>query len=97
MRRAALICSSLAILLLALVLPAGGVAAPAKHAPSPDGGAAASKSWAEAQISSVIDAGLMGADVATFRPDDDLTAGELWDVLVFLGQSPPSHWTWIVP
>ena len=46
-------------------------------------------SWAATAITTVTDAGLLGADAATFRPDDDLTAGELWDALVFLGQTPP--------
>jgi len=47
--------------------------------------AAAQVSWAEPQIQAVVDAGLMAASVADFRPDDPLLAGELATVLASLG------------
>jgi cell wall-associated NlpC family hydrolase len=42
--------------------------------------------WAAPQIASVVVAGVMGPDVASFRPDDSLTRGELHDALVALGK-----------
>jgi cell wall-associated NlpC family hydrolase len=44
------------------------------------------KSWAAPQIASVVLAGLMGPDVASFRPDDPLTRAELHDAIVALGK-----------
>ena len=38
---------------------------------------AQAKSWAAPQIASVVLAGLMGPNIASFRPDDALTRGEL--------------------
>jgi cell wall-associated NlpC family hydrolase len=60
--------------------PAAGVAAPGT-----------TTSWAAPQIASVVLAGLMGPDVASFRPDDPLTRGELHDAIVVLGKphQPP--------
>jgi hypothetical protein len=43
------------------------------------------KSWAAPQIAAVVLAGVMGPDVASFRPDDPLTRGELHDAIVALG------------
>ena len=43
-------------------------------------------SWAAPQIASVVAAGLMGPDVASFRPDDTLTRQELHDAIVALGK-----------
>ena len=40
-------------------------------------GSAARPSWAQAEIRYVVKHGLMAKSVATFRPDDPLTAGEL--------------------
>jgi cell wall-associated NlpC family hydrolase len=42
--------------------------------------------WAAAQIATVVQAGLMGPDVASFRSDDALTRGELHDAIVALGK-----------
>lgn len=42
-------------------------------APAP---AATSRSWADAEIRTVVASGLMGSDAATFRPDDPLTRAE---------------------
>jgi cell wall-associated NlpC family hydrolase len=42
--------------------------------------------WAASQIASVVVARVMGPDVASFRPDDPLTRGELHDALVALGK-----------
>jgi cell wall-associated NlpC family hydrolase len=49
-------------------------------------------SWAAPQIASVVLAGLMGPDVAAFRPDDPLTRGELHAAIVALGKphQPPT-------
>ncbi len=44
------------------------------------------KSWAGPQIATVVAAGAMGQDVAAFRPDDAITAGELTDALVAIGR-----------
>ena len=44
-------------------------------------------SWAAPQIASVVAAGLMGHDVASFRPDDTLTREELHEAIVALGKS----------
>lgn len=48
-------------------------------------------SWAAPQIATVVLAGLMGPDVASFRPDEPLTRGELHDAIVALGKphKPP--------
>ncbi len=48
-------------------------------------------SWAAPQIATVVLAGLMGPDVASFRPADPLTRGELHDAILALGKShqPP--------
>jgi cell wall-associated NlpC family hydrolase len=43
-------------------------------------------SWAAPEIASVVLAGLMGPNVASFRPDDALTRGELHDAIVALGK-----------
>lgn len=84
MRRAALVCA----LLPALLLPAGSVAT-AAHSPDASGSMTlAAPSWAATDISTVVAAGIMGPDEATFRPDDDLTRGELYDALMLLGHTP---------
>ena len=43
-------------------------------------------SWAQPQIAQVVAAGLMGPDVASFRPDDSLTRGELHEAILALGK-----------
>jgi cell wall-associated NlpC family hydrolase len=70
--------------LAALVLPAAAAAA----GPGDDLGAraAGSKSWAAPQIASVVLARIMGPDVASFRPDDALTRGELHAAILALGK-----------
>ena len=59
-------------------------------APLAVSGAAASPrgstSWAAPQIATVVLAGVMGPDVASFRPDDALTRGELHAAIVALGK-----------
>ena len=52
-------------------------------------------SWAEPQIRAVVARGLMGGSLATFRPDDVLTRGELAELVVDLTHpdtvaAPPS-------
>ncbi len=73
-----------------LVLPATAVASgPGEDlAPSTPTG----KSWAAPQIASVVLAGVMGPDVASFRPDDALTREELHEAIVALGKphTPPT-------
>jgi len=52
--------------------------------------AAAATSWAQPQIKVVTARGLMGGNSASFRPDDPLTAGELFDLVSGLtGKSAP--------
>ena len=67
-----------------LILPAGAVAA----GPGEDLGASAAtaKSWAAPQIASVVLARIMGPDIASFRPDDAVTRGELHDAILALGK-----------
>ena len=43
------------------------------------------QSWATPQIKTVVEAGLLAPSVATFRPDDALTRGELAEALFALG------------
>ena len=45
------------------------------------------RSWAAEQIASVVLHGLMGPNVAAFRPDEPLTRGELHEAIVALGRS----------
>jgi cell wall-associated NlpC family hydrolase len=72
--------------LVALTLAAPSLAAD----PAPELAATTStvggKSWAAPQIASVVLAGLMGPDVASFRPDDALTRGELHAAIVAIGK-----------
>ena len=70
---------------LVLGVPATGLAAgPSEDLPL---AAPAAKSWAAPQIASVVLAGVMGPDVASFRPDDALTRAELHEALLALGKS----------
>jgi len=53
--------------------------------------AAAATSWAQPQIKVVTARGLMGGKVASFRPDDPLTAGELSELVSGLtGKAAPT-------
>jgi cell wall-associated NlpC family hydrolase len=80
---------------LAVAGPAGG------STPSPPGQGAASKpapkaapkrrSWADAQIRVVVSHGLMAEDVASFRPDDPLTRGDLADLVAGLTDRVPAR------
>ena len=56
-------------------------AAPASAAPAPPATPAAPKSWAHKQIQTVVAAGLLADDVASFRPDEPLTQRQLATVL----------------
>lgn len=69
--------------LLTLAVAPSALAAKQQEAPP-----AASSSWASQQIATVVAAGLLAPDVASFRPDDPLTAGELAEVLTALGGAP---------
>jgi cell wall-associated NlpC family hydrolase len=77
-----LLCA-LASSLAALALPAAALALDPGAGLSP---ATTTPSWAAPQIASVVVAGLMGPDVASFRPDDPLTREELHDAIVALGK-----------
>lgn len=83
MRRTAAV---LGLLVLACSAPA--LARP----PATEEAASAARSWAAPQIAAVVAAGLMGPDVALFRPDGLVTRGELYDALVAAGRpaSPPA-------
>ena len=69
---------------MALVLPAAALGAEPGAEPAPS--ATATKSWAAPQIASVVLAGVMGPSVASFRPDEALTRGELHDAILGLGR-----------
>jgi cell wall-associated NlpC family hydrolase len=72
------------VAVMALGVPAGALAAgPADEL---GGTATATTSWAAPQIASVVLAGVMGPDVASFRPDDALTRGELHAAIRALGK-----------
>ncbi|MFN8221685.1 MAG: NlpC/P60 family protein [Gaiellales bacterium] len=55
-----------------------GAATHAHAVPSP--------SWAAPEIERVVGAGILGSDVASFRPDDPLTRGELHEAILALGK-----------
>ena len=48
-----------------------------------------SRSWAQPQIRVVVAHGLHGQSVASFRPNDPLTQGELADLVAALTEQPP--------
>lgn len=50
--------------------------------------AATARSWAHAEIRLVVSKGLLGGELATFRPDDALTQGELADLVAGLTGAP---------
>jgi cell wall-associated NlpC family hydrolase len=50
---------------------------------------ASTRSWAQPQIRVVVARGLMARSVASFRPNDPLTQGELADVVAGLTEQPP--------
>ena len=52
-------------------------------------GAEAARSWAQPEIRVVVSHGLMARTVASFRPNDPLTQGELSDLIAGLTQQPP--------
>lgn len=68
---------------LTLATSASAVDAPTPESP---GQAVAAPSWAATQISAVVAAGLMGPDLASFRPDEPLTRGELHAAIRALGK-----------
>ena len=51
---------------------------------------ASTRSWAQPQIRVVVARGLMARSVATFRPNDTLTQGELADLVAGLTGQPPN-------
>src|ERR1700738_4717926 len=51
-------------------------------------GAAPPRSWAQAEIDTVVRAGVMGADAQSFRPDDPLTQNDLGDLIGTLTGQP---------
>lgn len=48
--------------------------------------AAKQRHWAQAEIKAVTAAGLLGGDAKSFRPDDELTQGELAELVGALGE-----------
>jgi cell wall-associated NlpC family hydrolase len=52
---------------------------------APSSGGKPGPSWAQAEIDLVVSRGLMGADAASFRPNDILTQTELADLVAGLG------------
>jgi cell wall-associated NlpC family hydrolase len=64
---------------LLVVVPA----APAGAAKPPQ------RSWAQPQIELVVSRGIMGTNVATFRPNDPLTRGEATALVAALTRQPP--------
>jgi cell wall-associated NlpC family hydrolase len=53
------------------------------------GSSASQRSWAQPQIRLVVARGLMAPSVATFRPNDALTQGELAELVAGLTEQPP--------
>jgi len=86
MRRTALL-----LVLLASAL-ASGAAVAAPLVVEPQGAAATLANpagWADKQIRAVVARGAMADSVATFRPDEPITRGELADALAMLGYTSP--------
>jgi cell wall-associated NlpC family hydrolase len=77
------------VLLVALAAVAPAAASPP---PPPGSGAKAPaklrRSWADAEIRLVVSHGLMAEDVASFRPDDPLTQGDLAELVADLTGQP---------
>ena len=88
----------LAAALVSLATAGGALAADPAPELAQTTSLAQGKSWAAPQIASVVLAGMMGPDVASFRPDDALTRGELHAAIVALGKphQPPTDPTRIV-
>jgi hypothetical protein len=78
------------VALAVLALPATAFAAGPSEDLAPS--APTGKNWAAPQIASVVLAGVMGPNVASFRPDDALTREELHEAILALGKphSPPT-------
>src|SRR6266496_2036539 len=51
--------------------------------------ARAKRSWAQAEIRTVVAHGLMASSVAAFRPNDPLTQNELRDLLAAMSEESP--------
>jgi cell wall-associated NlpC family hydrolase len=77
------------LLVVAALVPAGAQAADARREPASSSSRSGLDSWAAPQIGSVVAAGLMGPDVTSFRPDDPITRGELFEAVTALGGAPP--------
>ena len=73
------------VLTLVVLAVAAAGAAPA-HAAKP-----AAPSWAQAEIRTVVQRGLLAPDVASFRPNDVLTEGELADLTARLRGAVPAR------
>jgi cell wall-associated NlpC family hydrolase len=67
-------------------LAASAVLCVVATASSPAARSLGEPSWAQAQIEQVVAAGLMGPDLAGFRPDEPLTRGELHEAILALGK-----------
>jgi cell wall-associated NlpC family hydrolase len=78
--------------------PLASAAPPTPAVPAVPAVGPATGGWAAPQIATVVVAGLMGPDVASFRPDDPLTRGELHAAITALGKPhrPPDDPTRVV-
>jgi cell wall-associated NlpC family hydrolase len=63
------------------------VPAQVSGAPAPSATPGSALHWADAQVAAVVAAGVLGTDIAGFRPADPLTRGDLYTALVTLGKS----------
>jgi cell wall-associated NlpC family hydrolase len=78
-------CAATAFATPALAVDPAASTAPPTAAPSVATITRTGVNWAAPQIATVVTAGLMGPDIASFRPDDALTRGALHDAIVALG------------
>jgi cell wall-associated NlpC family hydrolase len=74
--------AAMTLVLVCLALPVTAQGMRPSEPPNATGSAVGS--WAEPQIRSVVARGLMGGSLATFRPDDVLTRGELSELIADL-------------
>jgi cell wall-associated NlpC family hydrolase len=75
---------------IAAVGPALADAASAPNDPATSVTRSSGPSWAATEIATVVRAGLLAPDVASFRPDDPITRIELYDALTALGKRRPA-------
>ena len=71
---------------LVVLVALGAAASASAHAAGP-----ATPSWAQAEIRTVVERGLLAPDVASFRPNDALTEGELAGLTAGLRGTAPAR------